>query len=284
MPRRTHTYEDDRIVSTWFDYDSLDLPPGESRVIARTSNHTFNEFSDNLLQRAARWVPTGDSIYGLGRWEAVDNAVTDLARRWMHRELVTLGFLWEMAIRDFILSLSMLDELIVIREAFQVAMSGRARISMIGDVPVISALEVTPRVLLTASQLLYIGPLQGEPVDYLHRILGAEACSTRPHDPEEIEALLRWADSEFVACGLELIERLPGKPGEEVRLPTTDAKTNANALVSVVRGCCGIEWAGDGPVFTQCDRPAQGHRKFLRPPFSARPDFSQKGSRRKRKS
>lgn len=97
-----------------------------------------------------------------------------------------------------------------------------------------------------------IMPVTDRRISWLHNKLTAAAQFSRPHSQGEIDALLAWADNEFAVAGAESITYPQGNDCRYLSdPPEPPAKQNAQALVSVSRGCCHVEWTGATAVFEQ---------------------------------
>ena len=235
---------------TEYDYDQLDLPPGRYSKNARASESLFSEFAEPLLRTAAVWLPRGDTDLGHGCWEPIDPSEGPGALQWINRELLTFGFLRELLHRDFAAGEVVYPDFNNIHDTFRAILGRRARLAIVDGVPAISALEITPRTLLTSATVLNLSVFGGDPVDRLREVLCSVACETRGHSHEEIDALLRWADEEFVTNAIEVLQT-DARGDVYHRYPASNSADNVNALVSVVLGFCSWEWSVDGPIFTQ---------------------------------
>jgi len=217
---------------------------------ARTSESLFPGFIEPLLRTAAIWIPSGDPDLGFGTWQAMAPSEAPAVRKWIHRELLTYAFLLDLTVCDFSFAQAVTPYLAEMHEAFKALLSGQARIAAVDGMPAISGLGITPRTLLTSAKTRNLNVFSGDPVSLLHAFIRGAANKTRTHTQPEIEALIKWADEEFVTRVIEMFQTPPsGDPGKPYKFPS-NAVTNAESLVYVVLGHNGVEWSVDGPIFT----------------------------------
>ena len=134
--------------------------------------------------------------------------------------------------------------------AFEEVLEGRARIGISDGVPVIfdndDSREPTMRVLAHME-------LNKMMTESIHRVFVMRAQFNRFHSQSEIDAMLSWIDNELSLAGVELIQRSRNQyPSDWLQIAAgTPAEENAEALISVIRDLCHLEWRETAAIFHQ---------------------------------
>ncbi len=165
---------------------------------------------------------------------------------WVRRELLTFGYLRELAFSDFSFARAVTEDLDRIYKAFRSILGGHAYLTLVDEKPAAAIFNGVQRTILTAAPRI-IDMLGGDPVESLHDILHGAALISGPHSQTEIDALLRWTDEVFINCAIEAFTAAPSATGK-TQWPSK-VEREAGEIVSVVLGRRAVTWATDQAVF-----------------------------------
>ena len=201
-----------------------------------------------MLQNAGVFTAHHDSKPVHDIWTLIQPSEAAPFLDWVRRELLTFGYLRELAFSDFSFAKAVTDDLDRIYKAFRIILDGHAYLTLVDGKPAAAIFNGVQRTILTAAPRI-IDMLGGDPVKSLHDILRGAALTSWPHSQTEIEALLRWTDEVFIKCAIEAFTAAPSATGK-TQCPSK-AEREAGEIVSVVLGTpCRDVGDGSGRFYT----------------------------------
>lgn len=221
-------------------------PSHDHKIKASTAASALAEFIGPMLRNAGVFTARHDTEPFHDIWTPIQPSEAAPILDWVRRELLTFGYLRELAFSDFSFAGAVTEDLDQIYKAFRSILGGHAYLTLVDGKPAAAMFNGVQRTILTAAPRI-IDMLGGDPVESLHDILHGAALTSRLHSQTEVDALLRWTDEVFINCAIEAFTAAPSATGK-TQCPSK-AEREAGEIVSVVLGRRTVRWATDQPGF-----------------------------------
>ena len=147
------------------------LPPSlHHEIEASTAAPSFAEFVGPMLRNAGVFTAHRDTKPVHDIWMPIQPSEAVPILNWVRRELLTFGYLLELAFNEFSFARDVTEDLGRIDKAFHSILDGHAYLTLVDGKPAAAIFNGVQRTILTAAPRI-IDVLGGDPVDSLHGIL-----------------------------------------------------------------------------------------------------------------